>query len=63
MPTHVTGTGSFFFHAKARRALAKWYFEHLGINDPDHGWTWQQKAGPTVFPPFKRDAHIPRAHL
>ena len=55
MARHVTGIGGFFFRADDHKALAKWYNKHFGINDEEHGWTWQQDAGPTVFSPFKRD--------
>ena len=56
MSKHVTGIGGLFFRANDHKALAKWYNHHLGINDQEHGWIWQQDAGPTVFSPFKRDS-------
>lgn len=56
MSRHVTGIGGFFFRANDHTALAKWYNDHFGINDQEHGWVWQQDAGPTVFSPFKRDS-------
>ena len=39
MSRHVTGIGGIFFRANDHKAMAKWYYEHFGINDPDHGWT------------------------
>lgn len=56
MSRHVTGIGGFFFRANDHKALAKWYHEHFGINDMEHGYVWQQDAGPTVFSPFQRDS-------
>ena len=56
MSRHVTGIGGFFFRADDHKALAAWYNHHFGINDEQHGWIWQQDAGPTVFSPFKRDS-------
>jgi glyoxylase I family protein len=55
MSRHVNGIGGLFFRSDDHKALAKWYYEHFGINNEEHGWIWQQDAGPTVFSPFKRD--------
>jgi glyoxylase I family protein len=55
MSRHVTGIGGLFFRSDDHKALAKWYYDHFGINNEEHGWIWQQDAGPTVFSPFKRD--------
>ncbi len=51
----VTGIGGFFFRAKDRDALAKWYADHLGVGGGEWG-LWEQQAGPTVFSPFKSDS-------
>ena len=51
----VLGFGGFFFRSKDPDALAKWYFDNLGIAlvPDDYGApSWQQDAGPTVFAPF-----------
>ena len=56
MSRHVTGIGGFFFRADDHKTLAIWHNKHFSINDKEHGWTWQQDAGPTVFSPFKRDS-------
>lgn len=51
----VLGFGGFFFRSRDPGALAKWYREHLGVDEvpSDYGTTpWQQQAGPTVFAPF-----------
>jgi len=54
----VTGIGGIFFRARDPEALARWYFENLGI-DPvpaDYGQqAWSQQAGPAVFAPFEHD--------
>jgi glyoxylase I family protein len=55
MTRHVTGIGGLFFRANDHKALAKWYYDHFGINNAEHGWVWQQDAGPMVFSPFKKD--------
>lgn len=55
MSRHVTGIGGLFFRANDHKALAKWYYEHFGINNDEAGFIWQQDAGPTVFSPFKQD--------
>jgi len=44
----VTGIGGLFFRSDDPGALAAWYQAHFGL-----GMDWQQKAGPTVFVPFK----------
>lgn len=56
MSRNVTGIGGIFFRTNNHEALAKWYHEHFGINDAEHGYVWQQDAGPTVFSPFQRDS-------
>jgi len=38
MSRHVTGIGGLFFRANDHKAMAKWYFDHFGINDQDNGW-------------------------
>ena len=55
MSRHVTGIGGLFFRADDHKALARWYYEHFGINNDEAGFIWNQDAGPTVFSPFKRD--------
>jgi glyoxylase I family protein len=55
----VTGIGGFFFRAKEPEKLAKWYEEHLGVNQipKSYGGTpWRQEAGTTAFAPFKQDS-------
>jgi glyoxylase I family protein len=49
----VLGIGGVFFRARDPEALARWYTDHLGIDIADA--VWQQRGGPTVFCPFKRD--------
>ncbi len=54
----VLGFGGFFFRAKNPEALAKWYADHLGIDEVPGDYDtpcWQQAAGPTVFAPFTQD--------
>lgn len=54
----VTGIGGFFFKSEDPKSLAKWYFDHLGIDlvPPDYDTApWQQAAEPTVFTPFPKD--------
>lgn len=54
----VRGIGGFFFRAKAPKALAKWYADHLGIalTPTDYNQEpWRQEAGPTAFQPFPAD--------
>ena len=51
----VTGIGGLFFRANDPKALAKWYFDHLGINlvpSSYDGQAWRQQAGPCAFQPF-----------
>ncbi|MEA2268399.1 MAG: hypothetical protein QOC64_1009 [Solirubrobacteraceae bacterium] len=49
----VEGLGGLFFRARDPRALARWYAEHLGVDNGLEGDTvWRQEAGPTVFAPF-----------
>ena len=52
----VTGIGGVFFRARDPKALARWYAEHLGIENGLEGQeVWQQEAGPTVWAPFAAD--------
>jgi glyoxylase I family protein len=53
----VTGIGGMFFRAKDPNALARWYAEHLGIDNQLEGgdMLWWQERGPTVFAPFPAD--------
>ena len=53
----VTGIGGMFFRAKDPNALARWYAEHLGIDNQLEGgdMLWWQEHGPTVFAPFPAD--------
>jgi glyoxylase I family protein len=54
----VTGIGGFFFRSTNPEALAKWYFENLGVSPAPSDYAiqpWQQQAGPTVFAPFPAD--------
>jgi predicted enzyme related to lactoylglutathione lyase len=51
----VGGIGGFFFTAHDPDGLARWYAEHLGVNEVPTsygGEAWTQSAGPTVFAPF-----------
>jgi glyoxylase I family protein len=51
----VTGIGGLFFRANDPKALAKWYFDHLGINlvpSNSDEQSWRQEAGPCAFQPF-----------
>jgi glyoxylase I family protein len=50
----VTGIGGFFFRAHSPQALVAWYTQHLGIDIVEA--VWEQRAGPTVFHPFKADS-------
>ncbi|MEM6707218.1 MAG: VOC family protein [Pseudomonadota bacterium] len=50
----ATGIGGFFFRSRDPEALKAWYAEHLGVAWGD-GAPWAQKAGYTVFEPFKMD--------
>ncbi|WP_407351132.1 VOC family protein [Luteimonas sp. R10] len=49
----VLGIGGVFFRAGDPEALSRWYTDHLGIDILEA--VWQQRAGPTVFAPFKHD--------
>jgi glyoxylase I family protein len=53
----VTGIGGMFFRARDPDALARWYAEHLGIDNQLKGGDtiWWQEQGPTVFAPFPAD--------
>jgi glyoxylase I family protein len=53
----VTGIGGMFFRARDPDALARWYAEHLGIDNQLKGGDtlWWQERGPTVFAPFPTD--------
>jgi glyoxylase I family protein len=54
----VDGFGGFFFRAENPAALAEWYETHLGVLKVPtsyDGDVWEQKAGQTVFSPFKKD--------
>jgi glyoxylase I family protein len=53
----VTGIGGMFFRARDPDALARWYAEHLGIDNQLEGsyTLWWQERGPTVFAPFPAD--------
>jgi glyoxylase I family protein len=51
----VQGIGGFFFRAEDPPALARWYAEHLGVNEVPQSYNaevWEQEAGPTVIAPF-----------
>ena len=52
----VTGIGGAFFRANDPPALARWYAEHLGIDNGLEGDAiWWQEKGPTVWAPFPAD--------
>jgi glyoxylase I family protein len=53
----VTGIGGMFFRAHDPTALARWYAEHLGVDNQLEGGDtlWWQERGPTVFAPFPAD--------
>ncbi|WP_457584150.1 VOC family protein [Ensifer canadensis] len=54
----VAGIGGLFFRSNDPEGLAAWYQIHLGIDTVPSsydGSCWQQRAGSTVFAPFKRD--------
>lgn len=54
----ITGIGGFFFRSRDKASLAKWYAEHLGIDEVPESYglePWSQEAGPTVFAPFGMD--------
>lgn len=48
------GIGGVFIRADNPLELAKWYEEHLGIDQPANPWI--QMTGPTVFAPFTRES-------
>ena len=50
----VTGIGGFFFRAKDKEALAKWYATHLGVGAGKWG-KWEPQAGTSTFSPFAAD--------
>ncbi len=53
----VLGIGGVFFRSKNPKALAEWYFTHLGIDLVPNDYEspcWQQEAGTTVFAPFEQ---------
>lgn len=52
---NVTGIGGLFFRAKDPDTLAAWYEKHFSINSVQNYIPWNQKEGPTVFAPFKKD--------
>lgn len=54
----VTGIGGFFFRARDPGVLARWYAEHLGVDEVPKTYearTWHQEGGTTVFAPFEAD--------
>ncbi|MBP8822986.1 MAG: hypothetical protein KBH07_05045 [Flavobacteriales bacterium] len=50
MTKHITGIGGLFFRVNDHKALAKWYNDHFGINDQEHGSLWQLDTGPGLMP-------------
>jgi glyoxylase I family protein len=54
----VLGFGGFFFRARNPKELARWYPEHLGVDEtpPGYGFAyWVQQTGPTVFEPLAQE--------
>lgn len=59
----VNGIGGLFFRARDPEALTAWYKRHLGVgpgcgtdaNGEVDQWSWNTRAGQTVFTPFKAD--------
>lgn len=52
----VTGIGGLFFPSPDPTALARWYAEHLGIDEVPTSYggdAWRQRAGTTVFAPME----------
>jgi len=52
----VTGIGGLFFPSPDPAALARWYAEHLGIDEVPTSYgddAWSQQAGTTVFAPME----------
>ena len=61
----VVGIGGFFFKAADPGLLARWYAEHLGIQEVSESYdaeVWTQAAGETVFAPFGAE-HADSPHL
>jgi len=55
----VTGIGGIFFRAEDPQASARWYAEHLGVDEvPTRygGQAWETEAGVTVFAPLPADS-------
>ncbi|WP_062211644.1 VOC family protein [Demequina oxidasica] len=55
----VLGIGGLFIRADDPDALAKWYWERLGISLVPQGPTdrpWISEQGPTIFSPFPKDS-------
>lgn len=55
----VSGIGGIFFRAEHPGRLAKWYSDHLGVDEVPGDYDtvpWQTEAGTTVFSPFARDS-------
>ena len=55
----VTGIGGIFFRANDPQALARWYAQHLGVDEVPtsyDGPAWETEAGVTVFAPFAADS-------
>ncbi|MEO1150242.1 MAG: VOC family protein [Pseudomonadota bacterium] len=54
----VLGLGGFFFRARDRAGLRRWYEEHLGVAQTPTDYEtpgWRQKGGTTVLEPFAAD--------
>jgi len=54
----VTAIGGFFFRARDPRALARWYYQQLGVDPIPENFDqlpWQQQAGPSGIAPFPED--------
>lgn len=55
----VAGIGGLFFRSRNPEGLAAWYEAHLGIDRLPGRYDapcWQQRAGSTVFAPFRLDS-------
>jgi glyoxylase I family protein len=51
----VSGIGGFFFRSRDPKTLARWYADHLGIDEVPADYDtepWIQAGGPTEFAPF-----------
>lgn len=51
----VAGIGGFFFAARDPAGLARWYAQHLGIDEAPTEYgarSWRQEAGTTVLAPM-----------